>query len=105
MQKFEKQPYDVRDFDVEMLDWFDSVAPGDDIQSVTASVTETGVDPDLVLGPQPQPETQLIGSQPTAFKVWVGGGVDGVTYQVTCQVLTEGGRKKEVDFKIKVKEQ
>ena len=105
MQKFEKQPYDVLDYDVDMADWFDTVAPGDDIQSVTVDVTGDGVDPDLVVGPSPQPETQLIGSQPTAFKVWVGGGVDGQTYQVTCQVLTEGGRQKEVDFKVKVKEQ
>jgi hypothetical protein len=44
-----------------------------------------------------------MGSEPTRFKVWIGGGTDRVDYIVTCVVLTEQDRTKEVEFKIKVR--
>lgn len=103
MKTFTKQPSEVLDYDVDLEEWFVDI-PGDDIETVTVSVTGTNLAPDLVLGPDGQPEVQLIGDEPVRFKVWAGGGVNGVTYQITAKILTEGGREKEVDFKIKVKE-
>lgn len=104
MKTFTKQPSEVLDYDIDMSDWFEDIS-GDDIQSVTVTVTGSGVAPDLVLGPDALPDHQLVGSPSTRFKVWAGDGVDGSTYKVTSRVLTSAGREKEVDFKIKVKEQ
>lgn len=103
MDIFTKQPSEVLDYDVDLEEWFQDI-PGDDIESVALTTTGTGINPDLILGPNGKPAYQLLGSPSVRFKVWIGGGVDGQTYQVTCQITTEGGREKEVDFKIKVKD-
>lgn len=103
MKTFEKQPSDVLDYDIDMSEWFEDMV-GDDIQSVTVTVTGTGVAPDLILGPDSHPQYQLIDSPSVSFKVWLGEGVNGKTYKVTSRVITGAGREKEVDFKIKVKD-
>lgn len=103
MDVFIKQPNDVLDYDVDMASWF-AGSPGDDIQSVV--ITVVGVSesvPTLVLGPSLHPEHVLIGAQPVRFKLWLGGGTDYEDYIVTCVVSTEQDRKKEVEFKIKVR--
>lgn len=104
MQTFTKQPSDVLDYDIDMSEWFEDMV-GDDIQSVVVSASGTGIAPDLVLGPDVLPEYQLIDSPSVSFKVWVGGGVDGKTYKVTSKIVTGAGREKEIDFKIKVKDE
>jgi hypothetical protein len=100
---FIKQPSDVLDYDVDMTSWF-AGSPGDDIQSVT--ITITGVSetvPTLQHGQAPHPAYTLIGAQPVKFKLWLSGGTDFEDYIVTCVVSTEQDRKKEVEFKIKVR--
>ena len=103
IETFEKQPAEIRDYDVDMAGYF-AVIPGDDIQSVDLSVTGSGASPELVLGPDALPAYQLVGDPPTRFKIWIGGGVSGSSYQVTARVTTEGGRVEEIDMKFKVKE-
>lgn len=104
MKSFIKQPSEVLDYDVDMTEWFESI-PGDDIESVTITVTSITEDvPTLVIGPTPHNPYYIIGANPTVFKVWVGGGTEFEDYVVTCVVTTEQDRKKEVEFKIKVRD-
>lgn len=103
MEVFVKQPNEVLDYDVDMTDWFSSI-PLDDIETVTVTVTSVAEEqPTLVVGPGAHPEYVLMGAEPKRFKVWLGGGTDYVDYIVTCVVLTEQDRTKEIDFKIKVR--
>jgi hypothetical protein len=104
MSTFNKQPGDVLDYDVDMSAWFADL-PGDDIQSVTVTVTsDMEATPALVIGPVPHPRTVLFGAEPVSFKVWVGGGTNFTDYKVTCLVSTEQDRVKEVEFFIKVRD-
>lgn len=103
MDVFVKQPNDVLDYDVDMEGWFSSI-PLDDIESVTITVTSLMEEtPTLVVGPGVHPEYVIMGANPTRFKVWLGGGTDYVDYIVTCVVMTEQDRTKEIEFKIKVR--
>lgn len=104
MKTFNKQPGDVLDYDVNMSEWFAALI-GDDIQSVAVAISSDSEDvPALVAGPLPHVPVQLIGTQPVAFKVWLGGGTHYVDYTVRCLVRTEQDRAKEVEFKIKVRD-
>lgn len=103
MYTFQKQPNEVLDYDVDMSAWFAAI-PGDDIQSVTLTVTSVSEEvPLLVLGPGGHPEYQLLQAEPVSFKVWIGGGTEFVDYVITCVVTTEQDRQKEVEFKVKVR--
>ncbi len=103
MEVFVKQPNEVLDYDVEMADWFSSI-PFDDIETVTITVTSVAEEqPTLVVGPGVHPEYVIMGADPKRFKVWIGGGTNFMDYIVTCVVLTEQDRTKEVEFKIKVR--
>lgn len=85
-----KQPADVLDYDIDFSQWL----PADDaVLSVTTAVEPTGV---LVVD-----YTQVL--SPTV-KVWVSGGTDGSTYKVTLTATTDGGRVKQEEFKVRVKD-
>lgn len=104
MAVFEKQPGDVLDYDVDLTEWFKGI-PGDDIESVEVSITAASESiPTLVAGPSPHPVCVLLGANPKRFKIWLGGGQEFMDYKVTCRVLTEQDRVKEVEFKIKVRD-
>ncbi len=104
MSTFTKQPGDVFDYDIDMSKWFAEI-PGDDIQSVTVSVSsDTEASPSLVAGPSPHPQVVLVGAEPVRFKVWIGGGTNFNDYKVNCLVTTEQDRVKEVEFIIKVRD-
>lgn len=103
MYTFQKQPNEVLDYDIDMSAWFLDI-PGDDIQSVSITVTAAGEEvPALVLGPGAHPDHLLMGAEPVVFKIWLGGGTEFVDYVVTCVVTTEQDRQKEVEFKVKVR--
>lgn len=103
MDVFVKQPRDVLDYDVDMTSWF-SGSPGDDIQSVTITITGVTEDvPTLQFGQVPHPPYTLMGATPVRFKVWLSGGTDFEDYIVTCVISTEQDRIKEVEFKVKVR--
>lgn len=104
MTTFNKQPRDVLDYDIDMSEWFESIA-GDNIQSVEILIaSDTEPTPSLVAGPLPHPAYTLIGANPVRFKMWLGGGENYMDYTVTCVVLTEQDRIKEIEFKIKVRD-
>jgi len=104
MSVFTKQPREVLDYDVDLTDWFRET-PDDDIEGVEVSVSSFSEQPPaLEIGPAPHNPVVLLGANPTRFKVWIGGGTDGMDYTVTCVIRTEQDRVKEVEFKIKVRD-
>ncbi len=100
MQTFTKQPGERLAYDIDLTEWFAELE-GDDIEAASATVTSasTGVVSDLTIDPP-----YRIGTPCYRVKIWTEGGLNGATYQVRCTLDTEGGRRKEVDFKVKVKE-
>lgn len=110
MKTFTKQPSEVRDFDIRFARLFEAMG-GDTISSVTVAVTSgnTGVAGDLIFGPGVLPDTSLIadsesGVAAQTVKVWVGVGVDGITYKITLTMTASSGRVRQVDFRVRVKE-
>lgn len=92
LAKFEKQPADIQDFDIDFTEWLTGMsdtAPGP--AGLTVEI-ESG----LTLVAQ-----QLLNG---VVKVYVSGGTNGVTYKITATVTTAGGRVKQAEIKVKVKE-
>lgn len=89
---YRKQPLDERDVDVDCSEWLAELG-GDTLFAATASADGLGlvVDPPIVSA--------------SSFKVWVRGGVDDSTYKVTVVVETTGGRIKECEFRVRVKDE
>ncbi len=85
-----QQPADRRDYDVGFDQWF---PPGDYIVASTIAVLPTG--PTV---------TRVFPALGRVVKVWFNGGTTGITYKVTLSATTNDGRIKEVELKIKVKE-
>ena len=86
---YTKQPAEVLDYDVEYADFLGGV---DTLASVTHAVAPSGL------------TVSLVSIIDTRVKVWVSGGVNGMTYKVTLVATTADGRVKEADFKIRVKD-
>lgn len=92
MYTFTQQPSEVLDYDLDLSQY---LPEGDTIATVSASVSPTG--PDVSL-------TQYDNGK-LLVKQWVGnGGVDGTDYKVTVVITSVGGRIKEWDFMIEIRE-
>jgi hypothetical protein len=90
MDKFDKQPDEVLDYDVDFSEW---LTGGDTIQSHSVAA-----DAGIVV------DSSTVSAPTQTVKVWLSGGTDGVTYKVTVTVVTVSGRTKQKEFKVKVKE-
>lgn len=97
VDEFVKQPAEVVDFLLDMTDWFRSIR-SDGIDSISVTISPTGTAGDLEAGPGLQPTWEPIGSPAHKARIWIGGGRDGIDYQVTALVTTDEGRVEEVDF-------
>jgi hypothetical protein len=86
---FNKQPAEVMDYDIDFTKW---MVEGDSIVAALATVDNPG----LTI-------TQTLITTPVV-KVWVSGGTTSNTYKITVIATSTGGRVKEVEFKLKVKE-
>lgn len=86
-----KQPNERFDFDVDFTPWLAERAD-DTLGAVVSSVTPTGL---LLIG---------ISHDGVSVKQWVEGGTDGVLYTVTLSATTTGGRLKEVEVRVRVRE-
>lgn len=85
-----KQPSEKLDYDVTFEEW---LTDDDTVQTATAVLDTTGelvIEDILVLSP--------------TVKVWLSGGVNGITYKVTVKAITAQGRIKEAEFKIRVRD-
>lgn len=86
---FTKQPIDVQDYDVDYSQYLDGIS--DTILNAIVEA-DTGLTIDA---------HQIVDKR---VKVWVAGGVSGTSYKVTVTVNTVGGRTKQAEIKVKVKE-
>lgn len=84
-----KQPVEILDYDIDFARWL----VDDTITAAVAEVTPTGT---LTV--------QTIDIDPAYLKVWLAGGNDGITYKVEVTVDTAGGRRGQVEFKVRVKD-
>lgn len=93
LANFKKQPADVLDYDIDYTSWMPA---GDALLSATAVVDIVGAGSLLVDSIVVTPSTNIV-------KLWMSGGVDGVTYKVTVTTITSGGRTKEDELQFTVK--
>ena len=92
LAKFEKQPADVQDFDIDFSEWLAArgdTAAGPGGLVVTAESGLTVLASTLSAG---------------VAKIWTSGGTNGVTYKLSARVTTAGNRVKSAEIKIKVKD-
>lgn len=89
LETFEKQPNDVQDYDINYTRYLRGLS--DTPQSFEV-VVPTGI--------------TLVASSLTGnvVKVWLSGGTAGAKYKITTRLTTVGGRVKEAEITIHVKE-
>ena len=86
-----KQPADQLDYDIDFERWLT------DSDAVTgATATYTGDDATLTI--------QSVQIASPMVKVWIANGTDGSNYVITVTTNTAGGRIKQTEFKLRVKE-
>lgn len=88
-----KRPDDHLDYDVEYERW---LSDDDSVQSAEAEVDPVSDTTPLVIE-----SVQLFG---TIVKVWISGGINGISYKVKVTATTTEGRVKEIEFIIRVTE-
>ena len=86
---FQKQPADRLDYDVTYKDW---LTTGDNLESMVAESVPEGLTIDSVYVNDP------------IAKIWLSGGMSGMTYKVTLTATTADGRIRQDEFKVKVKD-
>jgi hypothetical protein len=87
--KFLKQPVEVQDYDISFVDWLAAFPD-------TAASHTVIADDGITLG-----TTTLTGG---IVKVWLSGGITGTAYKITATIVTSGGRTKQDEILVKVKE-
>lgn len=87
--RFEKQPDEVLDYDIDFAEW---IPDGDVVSSATITSSPAG----LTVG--------TVGVFGSYLKVWISEGVDGTTYKLEVTATTQGGRVKQAEFLMKVRE-
>ena len=95
LETFDKQPADVKDYDVNFSKWLPT---GDTISTYTGSVTCLTDATDTALVINSQAATSQI------LKTWLSAGTSGKKYKVTVTIVTAGGRTQQDEFIIKVKD-
>lgn len=100
MITFTKQPTEILPYDIDFEEWIAGIVGGDEVESATCTVVSATSGPTSALTID---SVQLI-TDTQRVKVWTSGGTNGVTYKLTLVMLTAAGRRKEVDFRIKIKE-
>ena len=95
LAKYEKQPAEVKDYDIDYSDWL--VPAADTINGITTAVTsETQATPTLIVD-----YTQVT---ITLAKLWISGGTVGVQYKVTVRMTSVGGRLDESELIFSIKD-
>lgn len=87
--KFTKQPVEVQDYDIDFREYLTS-------QSDTAVSHEVVVEAGLTL--------MASSLADGVVKVFIAGGDDGNQYKVSATVTTAGGRVKQGDIMVRVRE-
>jgi hypothetical protein len=92
LAKFEKQPADTQDFDIDYTDWLAGLGDTASGPTGAAITVDTGIT---------MQASSLING---VVKVWLTGGTSGTTYKITCTLTTAGGRIKQAEIQVKVKD-
>lgn len=85
---FKQQPAETLDYDIDFSDW---LPDADTIVSATVAISPAGLSSSFAI-------------QSPRVKVWCWGGTNGTTYKITVTATTNDFRVKEVEFKLRVKE-
>lgn len=94
LERFEKQPAELKDYDINYAEWLSPVS--DTLVNVVATITsDTEAVPTLTCN--------AVFLSPTSAKFWVAGGTSGVKYKLTATATTNGGRidQSELVFSVK----
>jgi len=86
---FEKQPADVKDYDIDYSQW---LTQGDGLSRADVTVDQPGL------------TVQAVYTSPARVKVWLADGVVGIKHKVTVTAHTDDGRVLQHEFVIKVKD-
>ena len=100
LASFTKQPADNLDYDI---DFSQFLTDGD----VLASVGNPAVPNPLSVAISPAGLTQgptFVTENGLTIKQWLSGGTSGVRYKITLTATSNGGRVKQVEFVIRVKD-
>lgn len=89
LAKFTKQPVEVQDYDVDFNEYLEF---HNDVAISHTAVAESGL------------TVEASALTAGVVKVFVSGGTDGNTYKVSATITTSGGRVKQGDIMVKVKE-
>ena len=104
LEKFEKQPREVKDYDVDFSPWLEAMtAVGgqteiDTLQDVAGTVECLS---------DPTDQTMLLDRvvfTEMRAKFWMSGGTTGNKYKLTIMAITVGGRKDESELIFTVKD-
>ena len=87
-----QQPMDARDYDLDFSEFF----PADD--TVTSALVQVSPAPANGL-------TVNYAVQHPRVKVWVQGGANGDVHKITVVAYTNDGRAKEVELKLRIKDE
>lgn len=91
---FSKQPAEVLDYDVNYDGWLLDV---DELSQADVVIAQTrGASPTLAL------DSKQVGTR--AVKMWFSGGADADQYVIAVTATTVGGRVKEDEFTMNIKE-
>ena len=96
LDRKEKQPIEIKDYPINYAEWL--VESGDTLSDVNASVVCLTDPTDTAL------VVHNLTLAPTAVSVWLAGGTDGQRYKVTVTVNTQGGRRDQSEFIVRIKD-
>ena len=86
----QKQPTEYLDYDVDFTEW---MPEGDTIASAVVTVSPDG-----------ELTANNVMIMTPIVKFWLADGVTGSSYKVTVKITTAGGRIKEDELKIRVRD-
>lgn len=108
LKRFDKQPGERLDFDVDYEDFFGSEDDDDIDGSGQISASVSMADGTAMGSVPPNLQTDGVvaigGTSARRAKVWLKGGVNGLVYKVTVTANTHQGRIVETDFLLRIKE-
>lgn len=96
LDKFSKQPFEVKDYDIDYAEWLSGMS--DTLTTVTATVACVTDPADVAL------VVNSIAVATYSAKFWVAGGTDGKKYKLTARATTAGGRIDESELIFSIKE-
>jgi hypothetical protein len=96
LEKFVKQPSEVKDYDIDYTAWLTPINDEVDTTAIAIVCTSDPQDSSLVC--------DSIMLTPSSVKLWISGGTNGQKYKLTATTSTTGGRVDESELVFTIKE-